>query len=663
MSVSQPFGLSAQGWKSKRLADIVENLDNAFVAQFGDINTQPQSVFGQIIGVSAKDYADIWENMNFVYASQYPNSAFGTSLDNVVALNGLTRLPQTQTSVFASATGDEGTLIPGNALARIPNTGDVFFAPIGTIISQSNADFARVAVGTLAGQIYTINLNAVPFIFSLPIITFTGSFVTGNMTTIFINNIALATVPFNTSSSQTITDIATQIATDPAVLSATPSGSTIKIVPNVGFSVTVNAITIAGGASQPTSAITFDVPSGTNQVSQYLTAVINVGTPSWTAVDLTGSLTITTNNGNQPFSIALGLNLSLTSFTSPILFLSQQFGPIPCPQNSLTEIITPIGGWLDLNNNVAGTLGTFTETDAQLRLRRQNSIKLFGLATVEAIRAHLINVPNVTAATVFENVTLTETSMVITFSGALIAGQTINVTYNGTQTLTPVPFSVSMATTMATLATEFLTIPGVSTAVVSGGDLILTVTFQNLFEVVIVTGDVTVTGTGTLPTAIVAGGQPPKSIQAVVQGGSNTDIGNEIWRTKPAGIETFGNTSVNILDSQGVTHTMNFSRPIPIYIWITAVLTLNPQETFPPTGDQLVAQAILTYGNSLGVGIDVFQQRVLSQIFQIPGIASAVLTMAATTTPTGAPTFSASDILVDNTQISAWDIQRIAVTV
>lgn len=48
------FGLTAQGFKAKRLVDIQTDLENQLLAEFGDINLDPQSIFGQQIGVFSK---------------------------------------------------------------------------------------------------------------------------------------------------------------------------------------------------------------------------------------------------------------------------------------------------------------------------------------------------------------------------------------------------------------------------------------------------------------------------------------------------------------------------------------------------------------------------------------------------------------------------------
>ena len=78
-----------------------------------------------------------------------------------------------------------------------------------------------------------------------------------------------------------------------------------------------------------------------------------------------------------------------------------------------------------------------------------------------------------------------------------------------------------------------------------------------------------------------------------------------IWETKPAGIETFGNTSFTIDDSQGNDQVVFFSRPTEIFIWVQVALTLYTEETFPPNGTVLVAEAINNYGNKIPTRNDI----------------------------------------------------------
>jgi len=660
------YGLTPQGFNAARLADVKQFLENDFIASMGDVNVDPQSVIGQIIGIFAKAYADQWENMEDVYLSQYPNSASGVSLDNVVQLNGITRLPATQTSVTATCQGLEGTLIPQNSLARISTTGDTFYANIGGTITRSNADIITLQIVALATQVYSIVINNFAFTYSLPTITFTNVgniFVTGNVIRLTLNGVPQTPINYTSSSNNTLTLIKNQIvAFISGTIGTTTNPNIIDITPASGFNIVINSISITGGATQASYAITFRTPGSLNIVTAALTAIINQGSPTaFAAVDnIDGTLTVTASDVAIPFSCSFGTNVTVSYLASPINFLADVFGPIPCPVNTLDTIVTPIAGWISINNYVAGSTGTLVETDAQLRIRRQNSIKLLGSATVEAITAGLLQkVPGVTSATVFENITLQQTNIDIVFPQAFDGSDIITATVAGIAPFN-VNFTTNQLTTMNLLAAAFQALYQVmSTSVGGTGNqtLTLVINTNNVLTVESVETDVSD------QEALINGGRPPKSFEAVVEGGTNEAIANQIWQTKPAGIQTFGNTSFPITDSQGSTQVIYFSRPTQIFIWVNVVLTLYSEETFPNNGIQLVAQSIFNYGVSLGVGIDVLLQRVVAQIFNVPGIASGNMTLASTASLEASPIFGTSDISIEDNQISVWDLTRISVSV
>jgi len=663
------YGLTPEGFNTPRLANVKQFLENDFIAALGDVNLDPQSVIGQLIGIFSKSYADQWENLEDVYLSQYPNSAAGVSLDNVVQLNGITRLPATQTSVTATCNGIQGTFIPQNSLARIPTTGDTFYANVGGTITAESANIVTVMVQALAAQVYNIILNNSVFSYSLPVITFSNSgaiFVSSNSIVLTLNGIKQTAIPFTTDSDTTLGLIAAQIASFIASTTATPTNpNIITITPPSGYNITINSISITGGASQASYAITYLAPANNNDLTSAIVAILNQNTPVWTAIDnMDGTFAINANVVSTPFSCSVGTNLIVTNVSSPINFLAQNYGPIPCPVNTLTFIVTAIAGWNSVNNSVAGNTGTLIETDAQLRIRRQNSIKLLGSATVEAITAGILqNVAGVTSCTVFENTSLQQTEIDIVFPLAFQSGDIITNTVEGMAPFT-VTFNTNQVTTMALLVTAYEALPAVKSASYGGtGNQQLSITV-NVANTIFVTSVIT---SVTDQTATINGGRPPKSFEAVVEGGADYEVADQIWKTKPAGIETFGNVNngegIAIIDSQGNTQTIYFSRPTPIYIWVQVALTLYTQETFPSGGVQLVAQSIFNYGESLGVGIDVLLQRVLAQIFTVSGIASGDMTIAATNSLEDSPSFSTSDITIEDNQVSIWDLTRISVTV
>lgn len=149
-----------------------------------------------------------------------------------------------------------------------------------------------------------------------------------------------------------------------------------------------------------------------------------------------------------------------------------------------------------------------------------------------------------------------------------------------------------------------------------------------------------------------ANGLPPHSFEAFVQGGSVADIGNAIWEVKPAGIKSFGTIPFTITDSQGQVHTVNFSRPQEIDIYM--IVTITPDENYPTNGDEIVAQALVDYINALGQGVSIIViPKLISSLASIPGIEDAQILIG--TAP--APTLS-NNIPVAINQISKADTSR-----
>lgn len=124
-----PYGLSATGFDRKTLAIIQGELEAAYKAIFGnDIDTSADSVFGQLIGIHAEREAEVWELLEAVYASMYPDTAEGVQLDNAAALVGVTRLPAEYSEVTATlgTAGGSPVVVPAGKRAKVPATGAEF---------------------------------------------------------------------------------------------------------------------------------------------------------------------------------------------------------------------------------------------------------------------------------------------------------------------------------------------------------------------------------------------------------------------------------------------------------------------------------------------------------------------------------------------------------
>ena len=69
-----------------------------------------------------------------------------------------------------------------------------------------------------------------------------------------------------------------------------------------------------------------------------------------------------------------------------------------------------------------------------------------------------------------------------------------------------------------------------------------------------------------------AEGRPPHSVESIVKGGTDQNILDAIWDLKPAGIQTAATSPESVVgtvvDSEGYVHTIRFSRPSEIDVWM-----------------------------------------------------------------------------------------------
>ncbi len=224
------YGVTTSGFVAKTLAQCKAELEADYRDTFGQgINVEPQSVFGQIIGIHAEREADFWAILEDVYRAFDPDANEGDAQDAVAAITGARRAPARKSTVEVTLTGTPGTVVPAGSVASV-------FA--------SSAKFELTAQATIG----------------------------------------------------------------------------------------------AGGT---------------------VSAVME----------------------------------------------SQEAGPVAAPAGTLTVIETPVAGWTDITNPTDATLGALAETAAQLRVRREAELRSTGAAAVDAVRADVLQVPLVTACTVFENVT------------------------------------------------------------------------------------------------------------------------------------------------------------------------------------------------------------------------------------------------------------------
>jgi len=157
-----------------------------------------------------------------------------------------------------------------------------------------------------------------------------------------------------------------------------------------------------------------------------------------------------------------------------------------------------------------------------------------------------------------------------------------------------------------------------------------------------------------------ADGRPPKSYETYVAGGLDSSIANVIWETKPAGIETWGDTSVVIVDHNGDAQLVKFSRFDNKYAWVRITYVINSEEEFLPDGPDQIREAVVETGDGFYRGEDLEPTKFYGNIYsKVTGVYISKIEVAITDLPTDTPFYSTARIPVNNVTNLIFSVDRV----
>lgn len=267
-----------------------------------------------------------------------------------------------------------------------------------------------------------------------------------------------------------------------------------------------------------------------------------------------------------PFSCSLSIDMSYEEIGTPVDAIAINKGSIAVPIGTLTLIETPVFGLNAVENITEGISGRETETDNELRLRREESLQILGAATFGAILSRLQNeLEDVKSVRLYQNVT--------------------------------------------DLTDSF--------------------------------------------------GRPPHSIEAVIEGGNDQLIFEKLQEIKGAGIETHGNIIGQVIDSQGVTHVLRFTRPTKKYAFIIYNGVLSSESTFPPDGKERIKENTLLIGDTFDIGDDYLIQKFYTAVYEVGGVSSVTISIAVTNDPLDTPVYQSTNINIDFDEVLEFTNDRI----
>lgn len=154
--------VTTTGFVKKTLAEIKTEYEALFQDTFGsNIDLDSSGAFGQLIGVLSKRDSDLWDALDELYNSRNPELASGINLDNIVAENGIERLPATPTTCLdVYLFGSQGTIITSGSLVKQEGTNIQYSLDSNVTIDRSACRYWSVTINDYVGAFsYQISID------------------------------------------------------------------------------------------------------------------------------------------------------------------------------------------------------------------------------------------------------------------------------------------------------------------------------------------------------------------------------------------------------------------------------------------------------------------------------------------------------------------------
>lgn len=105
--------------------------------------------------------------------------------------------------------------------------------------------------------------------------------------------------------------------------------------------------------------------------------------------------TLAQDQAGNTYSLVNAITFTTAAPSQSASFANTVNGPIPCPAGTLTIIYQSVAGWNTITNPADGVLGADVETRQAFELRRQQSVAVNSVGSLDAIQAALLAVPGV----------------------------------------------------------------------------------------------------------------------------------------------------------------------------------------------------------------------------------------------------------------------------
>lgn len=170
LSSTLTYGLTPGGLVRMRLPEIRRAIFDDLRSRTGlTFDETPDSVTGQFVAIFAEREAALWELVEATHLSAYPATASGNALDLAVGYSGVTRIQASPSTVRATFSGDQGTLVEAGSIVGgtylPPGAAEpaLFELAADVRITRDAASNVLLTVGAAVnGATYTVTYNGSP---------------------------------------------------------------------------------------------------------------------------------------------------------------------------------------------------------------------------------------------------------------------------------------------------------------------------------------------------------------------------------------------------------------------------------------------------------------------------------------------------------------------
>jgi len=708
--MSTTYGLTLNGFVLKPQQEIIAEQEDFIRGIYGqNANLAAESNLGQIVGYYSEREAFLWELLQAVVNGYITSAAEGTSVDNLLALTGMRRLKATPTRTNPTPLteangiteyglvlyGVAGTVIPAGSIIQTtasPPLSATLDAPVTIAAAQdavqslfesNTPDSGQFSIGVtdLAGnavQTAVMPYNVLPQISTLAFATVPGSGAFALTLTLAGAALVTGSLPFNATAGQIQTAIRAltgysavtvtgsmaagfQIAwgaIGQPLLTVSTNTTTVSTTVVDSFQAKVNNIHDSVAANYPyTDVLVTAGATGFNMTFGALAAVVGQPTTGALAQPL---FTVASN------TMMAGSNVTNIKIVNSVVGApAQGIGAATCTvtginfigANTLTVIGSPRAGWTGVTNQLDCLTGTNVETDTEAMVRRAQNLQANANGPLDSIVEKVRALTGVTNVKGFQNLYNAALQL---YAFNITPSSGVYQLVVGGHVTSALAYNASGAAVQAAIRA----LPGYGAVLVTGDYLLgFTVDFNGSMG-----GQsqpqIQAVGNTTGSTLVFTWGRPGNSFEIVVQGGADVDIVNTIFKSGPAGIQSYGSTTLQVIDNLGNPFYVSFSRPtaVALYAVISMVtdLTTEAQPAFNPGSVATIQKDIVDVGNLVGIGglvIGFGTNGIVGCFNAVPGIISYDLKFGRAPNPTGN-----ANIQLQPEEVPLWEEFNVSVS-